>query len=596
MTLYVAMGIGMLLWALIPAINIYPFIHDDAVFTNKMIYDHVKIAMIDGIAREGLLPLDPYYAPGGERITLSYYYLWYFLASQIKLLTGVSGWETDVGCSYFTAFAVISFLSFLAVRLTQKAHAAIFVLLFGFCGMLDNIFRFLPQPQKAYLATTPKEHIETLWLQASWAPQHVFSSLSIIVLVFLLARMLVGTIQSVPHAVLLACVVATGFGASVWVGGIGLLLMSPLLLLTILSLRLPIERYFEIARFGLIALLTCIVIALPLAIAMTSGPESLAKSFEWPFVFYTYTTLNEHGMGGTFGWSFHVVMFWLKLLPVTLGIIYLAGMFSLVTRSGKYEDREEKIFLILSIATVIGYLLVVQFTKSAIKNNDLGWRSMLPPLMLLTVWGAVALTELAGVEKPSEKWRLNRFIDSWRKSITVFIIVSLTLGIFSTFKTLHIPAPKYKRPSPAELEQRQDFFKQPEMWAKVREYAAPTDLVQANPDAHRLLSTKPSMQPYSLLADRATPILNTDYSYVFSYRYDPAQRKRQYEQVRMAFSENSTKEAFLYLRDTLQIKVLLVNKLDGVWDSPVIDESLVYENVYAAEDYKVYRAISSDNQ
>jgi hypothetical protein len=58
------------LWALLPTINIYPAVYQEGLFVNWHVFDHMKIAIIDGITREGLPPMNPFYAPGGERIPL----------------------------------------------------------------------------------------------------------------------------------------------------------------------------------------------------------------------------------------------------------------------------------------------------------------------------------------------------------------------------------------------------------------------------------------------------------------------------------------------------------------------------------------------
>ena len=93
---------AIMLWATIPTVNIFPFLYESGLFVNIQIFDHMKISIIDSIVREGLPPLNPYYAPEGERIPLVYYYAWHFDVSMIKLVTGVSSWQAEVAFTWFT--------------------------------------------------------------------------------------------------------------------------------------------------------------------------------------------------------------------------------------------------------------------------------------------------------------------------------------------------------------------------------------------------------------------------------------------------------------------------------------------------------------
>ena len=67
---------------------------------------------------------------------LAYYYLWHFSAAEIALVTSMSGWEADVGLTWFTAFASLSLMMGLAVWLSKRATAAIWVLALAAAGSL----------------------------------------------------------------------------------------------------------------------------------------------------------------------------------------------------------------------------------------------------------------------------------------------------------------------------------------------------------------------------------------------------------------------------------------------------------------------------
>ena len=58
------------------------------------------------------------------------------------------------------------------------------------------------------------------------------------------------------------------------------------------------------------------------------------------------------------------------------------------------------------VSFIVGFLLVTQFMRSIIRNNDLGWRAVIVPVMLLTIWGASASANLL-----KARTRLNKIND-----------------------------------------------------------------------------------------------------------------------------------------------------------------------------------------
>ncbi len=94
--------------ALVPAAAILPKFSADAVHLADPIFDHSKIAIIDAMTRQDLPPVNPIFGEFGVPGRLAYYYLWHFSAAQLALPLGVSGWEADIGLTWFTAFASLT--------------------------------------------------------------------------------------------------------------------------------------------------------------------------------------------------------------------------------------------------------------------------------------------------------------------------------------------------------------------------------------------------------------------------------------------------------------------------------------------------------
>ncbi|HDN25584.1 MAG TPA: hypothetical protein ENG03_00510 [Thioploca sp.] len=576
--------IGAAAWSIIPTMNIFPALYKGGLFVNDPIFDHAKVAIIDAIAREGLLPINPYYAPDGETIPVIYYYTWHFLASQLKLLAGVTGWQAEVAFNWFTGFATIAFLCAIAIRLTNKAVAGALLLLFALAGPPADLLPFLLGPRwQDWVGYPPVHSLEVLWIQMSWVPQHVFSALAVVVLIFLVTRVLISERLQPNYAVIAGLSAAAAFGASAWVGGIGLAFVLPALVVMALFLRLPRHHYINALKTALLALLVCVMFALPLLISQASGP-SLTQS-QLPFGLGLYTATPLFNKEPYWGYLAHIVLFWLQFLPLNLGIVFVLGSLAILTRSSTVP--EERTFQALSIGGTFGFLLVVQFLQSTFWNNTFGWRAVLVPVMLLLVFSAVALTELSSCNEAAiSKWRKSAV--RWRQAVLPLAMVGLTIGILGSARLWQFPDPTYRPPDTNTLAQHQGFLRHWQAWKKVREYAGPTERVQANPDGYTTLTPWPATLPYALFADRATAYANPEYATVFAYRYDQVKRDQQYKLIQNVFSAQPTEQAIRTVRDTLKVKVLLVDKFDAVWHSEAIERSGLYDLVYTHPDFKIY--------
>ena len=122
--------------ALVPALTILPKSSSGAVWLADATFDHAKVAIIDAMARLGLPPVNPVIGEAGAWSGLAYYYLWHFSGAEIALVTARSGWEADVGLTWFTAFASLNLMMGLAVWLSKRGTAAIFALALAAAGSL----------------------------------------------------------------------------------------------------------------------------------------------------------------------------------------------------------------------------------------------------------------------------------------------------------------------------------------------------------------------------------------------------------------------------------------------------------------------------
>ena len=576
--------IGAMLWSASATVQIFPVMYQGGLFVNPPIFDHAKVAIVDAIVRDGLLPINPYYAPDGQTIPLIYYYTWHFLASQLKLLAGVTGWQAEVAMNWFTGFATIAFLCALAIRFTQRARAGLLLLLFAWAtSPIDLLPSLLGPHLENWFSIPPGHGLEVLWNQMMWVPQHILSALAVILAIFFTTHILIHDRFQMNYTVSLALSGATAFGSSTWVGGIGLFMVFPFLVGMGLRLCLPKENYLMTLKALMLAIFICAIVIFPLLLSQSSGPPSSFLPFGWGI----YPSTRLFPLGPQSGEIIaHIIMFWIQFLPLNLGISYLLGLLALFARSSPL--LEERTFQALNIGGVIGYLLVTQFVQSTFWNNTFGWRAVLVPVMLLLVWSAIAFTELSTCHFSAvTKWRSNAWLVRWKSALLPITVVGLTVGILSFLRIWSLPDPSYFPPPPEVITLHQGFFRQYYAWEKVREYARPHDRVQANPDGYASLTPWPATLPYALFADRSTAYANVEYATVFAHRYDQEQNLQQYQLIQNIFSEHPTQEALQKIRDQLKVKVLLIDKTDAVWPLDTIEKSGLYRLVYVNAYFKI---------
>src|SRR5580704_4511042 len=162
--------------ALVPAVAILPKIAPGAVHLADPIFDHSKIAMIDAMTRQGLPPVDPAFGAVGPHGQLFYYYLWHYSAAALALPLRVTGWEADIGLTWFTALASLSLLMGLAVWLSKRSAAAIWVVALAAAASLRGVLSWIfgSYSLEPFLAE-PTGFAGWLF-QAAWAPQHLMAA------------------------------------------------------------------------------------------------------------------------------------------------------------------------------------------------------------------------------------------------------------------------------------------------------------------------------------------------------------------------------------------------------------------------------------
>jgi len=219
------------LLAFVPAAAILPKSSAAGAHLAAPIFDHSKIAIIDAMTRQGLPPVNPVFSAG----RLAYYYLWHFSAAELALPLRVSGWEADIGLTWFTAFASLSLMMGVAVWLSKRSGAALWVIIFAAATSLRTTLSMIfgSYGLEPFLAS-PNGFAGWLF-QSAWVPQHLMSASCVVTAMLLIVQY--AQRQSLAVLLTLVLIVVAGFESSTFVGGvtfaIAALAAAPILLVGI---------------------------------------------------------------------------------------------------------------------------------------------------------------------------------------------------------------------------------------------------------------------------------------------------------------------------------------------------------------------------
>ncbi len=534
------------LLALVPALAIIPKITADGVHLSDPIFDHSKIAIIDGMVRQGLPPVDPVFSANGVSDGLSYYYLWHFAAAELSAALGITGWEADIALTWVTAFASLAAMMGIAVWLSRRRSAAILVVALAAAASLRLV---LSLPTGSYTLTpflTTPDGLAGWLFQSAWAPQHLMSATCVAVAIVLIVRFAHKS-DALVLAVL-ATTVAAGFGSSAYVGGITFAIAA---LATAPILWCAIEPSRRLRVFGALVLAALIAafIAAPILLAQSA---MLAARGNVPIVLSPREVL-----GDLFPDSFRRLLdapaYWLVLLPIEFPAAYLAGAAGLTRLYRGRPAGIEKTTLAAAIALAATGLTVSWLLASRLgDNNDLGLRAVLPAVMMLIV-GAAAASATA----------------SCRGMIAALALLGLALSLPDTAALVRS---NYRgRETPDAVQ----FAKAPELWRAVRRFASPTMRILNNPQALADLTPWPVNMGWALLADRSSCFASRELALAFA-PLSPQLRDALGVKFVKIFDGEGSPDDVDELAHRFHCDVIVVTPQDGAWSRDPFAASPAY--------------------
>ncbi len=565
--IFAALALALVL-ALVPAVAILPKFSGGAVQFSDPVFDHAKIAFIDAMTRQGVPPVNPVFGEFGASGRLAYYYLWHFSAAGLALASSASGWEADIGATWFTAFASLALMMGLAVWLAQRAAAAIWVVALAAAGSMWITLFWIFRGDDFRPVLWPSTGMSGWLFQATWVPQHLMAASCAVVAVLLLLQYALS-----PRAVLivpLALIVAAGFESSTFVGGVTFAAAALAALPLLLTAAGPKRRLHLVAGLAVAALLVAGLIAPfifdQLATVRARGDAS-------PIVISAY-----HVFGDAFPYWLRRIMdvpgYWLLILPVELPASFVAGVIALVAGLRGALPREQKLALSV-LACVAGAGMTVSWllVSTLGQNNDLGLRAIIPAEIVLIV--AVAAMAAGAATGRS------------RTVIAAIALAGLALSLPDTATMIADNTTGTKRPG-GEI-----FAQTPELWAAVRAHAAPGVRVANNPAFLSDVTPWPVNMSWALLANRSSCFAGPDLA--LAYAPLPAARRKAIDaQFARVFDGTGSADDVKALATTYGCETVVVAPQDGAWNNDPFAASPDYRAVEVREGrWRIYERVAN---
>jgi hypothetical protein len=533
------------LLALVPAIAIVPKISASGVHLADPIFDHSKIAIIDAMTRQGLPPVDPVFGEFGAAGRLAYYYLWHFSAAELALPLRASGWEADIGLTWFTAFASLSLMMGIAVWLSRRSGAALAVVILAAAASLRGMLHVLfgSYDLEPFLAS-PTGFAGWLF-QSAWVPQHLMSASCVVTAMVLIVHY--AQRQNLALLVTLVLVVVAGFESSTYVGGVTFAIAAIAAAPILLAGYAPARRT-RIATGLAGAAIVAVVVAVPFirdqfatVAARGGGSPIILHHFE---VFGDMFPLT---LRRALDWA----AYWFILLPIEFPATCVAGVIALgVLRrdaAAWLEKTAVEIFVALA-ATGLGVPWLLVGTLG--DNNDLGLRAVLPAAMVLIVAAAAGMMRLS----------------SHCTLIAALALGGLVLSLPDTVRIVWLNIEGRPASDGAV------FAQTPELWAAVRRYASPAARVANNPLFLQDLTPWPANMSWALLANRSSCFAGRELALAFA-PLSPARREAINAQFTRVFAGQAMPGDVSAMARQFNCDVAVVVPQDGAWTNDPLASS-----------------------
>ena len=560
-----AAAIAAAMLALAPALALLPKYLQAGVHLAAPIFDHSKIAIVDAMTRQGPPPVNPVFvqADATGAAHLVYYYLWHFSAAVLALPLHVSGWEADIGLTWFTAFASLTLMMALAVWLSRRAGAAILVVALAASASLRAVLNFFVGNYGLEPFLQRPSGFAGWLFQSTWVPQHLMAASGAIASMLLLAYY--AQRPKLSYVVTLALVVAASFESSAFVGGvtfaIAALGAAPLLL-TGIETRRRVTAILGLALAGVLALgLAAPFIRDQFAfIAARGGDGAIGID---PF----------EVLGAMFPQTMRRILdlpaYWLILLPLEFPASFIAGAIALVAMLGARASMLEwTVVRVLGVLAVAGLAISWLLVSRLGDNNDLGLRAVLPAAMIL-----IAFASAGTLAAPQR---------GLRRVIAAFALGGFALSLPDSAMMIYS---NWRGTAAAD---GAVFAQTPQLWSAVRRHTPAPARVANNPLFLQDLTPWPANLSWALLADRSSCFAGRELAIPFA-PLPPERRDAINNQFVRVFAGEARPGDVGELATKYDCDVVVVVPQDGAWTNDPFAASVDYRLAESRDDrWRIY--------
>jgi hypothetical protein len=548
------------------AIAIAPKFDGEAVLLSPAIFDHSKVAMVDEMARLGVPPGNSFF--GGPSVTgpLAYYYLWHFSAAELVLAGGINSWEADAALTAFSAYSSLMLMMGLSVWFGGRASAAYWVPMLALAGSLRPVLEFLTGKTALYSFMWPPTGFAGWFFQATWVPQHIASATCVVIAIILLAEL-----ARKPSPLLLLTFVLTvvaGYESSTWVGGITFAFGATATGIVLLGRIPPSDRPRFIA-WSIAGAFLALALAAPFLVGQSVISSARGVGL-LPIALHHYDVLGEfftEPLRRVLDWP----AYWLIFLVIEFPAIYPAGLIVLIAMlQSKITDAGRQAMVLALAALTMASLMTAWLLVSTLgENNDLGWRAVLPAIMILTALTACGLAH----------WVAARAMLA-----AALALAALTLGLPDG--VLNLRDNVLGRPNRSGIA----FSQQSSLWASVREHAAPADRIGNNPLSFQDMTPWPVNIAWALLSNRRSCFAGNELTLAYTL-LTKSQREAFDAQFIRLFAGTGSPADVRDAAERYACRVIVVTVLDGAWTNDPFSNSPYYRLAEErAGAWRIYRA------
>lgn len=359
-----------------------------------------------------------------------------------------------------------------------------------------------------------------------------------------LAALLLARLAEQPSArvaAVLALVVAAGFGSSVWVGGVVFALAGVVIGLTLLPVARPGWRDLYLLAGAAAALAAAALIA-PMALEMAAAGRARAGGAP---ILIEHVRVLDAAVPDSLRRILDLPAYWLVLLVVEFPVAVIGALFAL-RRWRQFSPRHPEasleataLALLGLVSLICGWLLV----STAGENNDLGWRAVLPGLLVLTIAAGAAVAR------------------AWPSRPRLAACVMLGVILAAVPDGINILDGNIRGTPSA---QAREFAGAPAMWEAVRRHAAPEERVINNPRLMRHVTPWEANISWALLSDRRSCFAGHEMALAF-VAMAPDRRLAIWEAMLRVFDGSGTPEDITALATRYGCRVVLLAASDGAW-------------------------------